>query len=835
MTQKKCTNILHIGLVMLGCFLLMCGILCIYSPSVIVQAKSGGGRTPSRRIGDPADPITIEMDISTVQYDRDGNYSFAPYYMDGSTRVPVDYTLPTISGIGDYLLHVEDIAGHTISNQDIDIHIIAKEITATYENLQVAYNRNPQTVVATTPYEYISISIDDPTHTYPGSYPIHATMQVDGVVNNNYVLVNRDVTMIISKGTINESQYTTHDVTVRYLDDINNLDNLDFVTTTAEDNIVYWIISRYTSDVTVGTYDVEISFHIIQSERSYYNPFTYDFSIQTVHLIILPKILHISDYTFDNNTIVYDGNDHAELVILAQGHIRYNIEDKDGNIIQENMSTYSLVNVDNYTITVNMYIDDDNYILDEYSFTRTISITPADYNQDLLPVYVDEYVVYDSLEHRYDLTPYTLPTGVSISTAGYEYYIHAGDYPITITYDLGINYNPLPSLTRYLRITPKPITAILDVDTFSYNTEPHTITAHAIGLCDGDTGVITLAGNIETDEGRYDATIIGIDNPDYHVSTETLPFTILPTYPSLNSLVFVNQTFVYDGERHLPTFSIDLPTGVSARVVSMANCTHVGRHLTYLVFTSENHNYLAPNSLYAYTIIEPKPVTITFGNSTFIYTGTEKSVDYSISGVLDGDTCGSSIEYNGTLIAPGDYLGIVRLDTPTDYVISGDDSIIVTILATHKAVASGDYAFDLKGDSFRIDMPVNIIVADAEYVDYFEKGECVRCSTLDISIGVDDTYTLSLAPNDTYTSFNNVSVYRINANGSLTMLEKSVWGDKIHFEVHDGDKILMVEYKPNSILPAVLIIASILIVSLLVALPYIWENRRLSKMLKNKQ
>ena len=799
------------------------------STSQNVECKQSDVATISgNKLAIPSNPIEILLDNDTMEYDITGEYNFAPYYMDDTEKIyDVEYTLPQISEIGNYYLHIEDIPGYSISNSDIEIHITVKEITATYLNTEVEYSGGPQTVVGTTEYDYITILVSGGTNTYPNSYPFTATMLVNGENNPNFILTNPTGTMIISRATIDESSYTVNDVTVRYLDDISNLDSLGIVS--GEWGVVEWRLSRVDSTAsTVGQYTIEVAFDIIKSERPYYNALSGEFSVQYATLTILPKILSVSNFTFANAVITYDGQGHNNLVEFPYGSVRYDVTDKDANVVCTNATTYSLVNVNIYDITVNFSVTNANYELDEYEFTRTISIIPADYNTTLLPQYLDEYVVYDSGEHRYDLTPYLLPDGVTISTTGYAYYVNAGEYPLVISYDLGNNYNPIDSVNVTLYITPKPITAELDVDTFNYNSSTHTVSAHPVGMCDGDNGEILLIDNSATNAGTYSAIVSGIDNPNYIVNTESLTFTINPIYPNLNSLTFSNNTFEYDGERHFPSFSINLPDGVTAQFISNEDCVHVGRHQVYLFFTSNNPNYIAPFMMYAYTIITPRPVSVVFGNTVFVYTGFSKSVDYTIVGVLDGDTLDSNIEYSATPIMPGDYTAIVTLNND-DYVISGDDTTLLTILATHKEVLTDEFQMDIKGDSFRIDTDINVAIADANYLDYFNRGRCIQCIKLSINMDLDGEYELSIPSNGKITNLKNISVYRINLDGSVTKLSKELWGDKLHIMVSNGDEILLVENSEDILLNIILVFISVIICTIYVSIPFIWERRKLAK------
>ena len=142
----------------------------------------------------------------------------------------------------------------------------------------------------------------------------------------------------------------------------------------------------------------------------------------------------MSNVKLEDKVVVYDGEEHT---LEITGSLPTGV-----SVIYENNGK---VNVGEYKVTAKFIGDGLNY--NPIPMTATLTITQAEYDMSNIK-FEDKTVTYDGNEHTLEITG-TLPKGVSVI---YENNgkVNVGEYKVTAKFiGDGLNYNPIPSNSRY--------------------------------------------------------------------------------------------------------------------------------------------------------------------------------------------------------------------------------------------------------------------------------------------------------------------------------------------------------------------------------------------------
>ncbi|WP_019600750.1 beta strand repeat-containing protein, partial [Rhodonellum psychrophilum] len=285
-------------------------------------------------------------------------------------------------------------------------------------------------------------------------------------------------------------------------------------------------------------------------------------------------------------------------------------------------SNNSLTNVGSQTATAT--ITGDNFTT--LVLTATLAITPATVEGI---TFEDGSFVYDGNVKSLEIEG-ILPDGTSVAY-GNNSLINVGSQTATATIT-GDNFTTL-ELTATLAITPATVEAIT-FENGSFVFDGSAKSLMITGTLPEGTSV-SYANNYRTDVGSQTATAtITGDN----FTTLVLTATLAITPATVEGITFENGSFVFDGSAKSLIITGTLPEGTSVSYADNSR-TDVGSQTATATITGDNFTTLV---LTATLAITPATVEgITFGNGSFVFDGSAKSLE--IEGILPE---GTSVSYS---------------------------------------------------------------------------------------------------------------------------------------------------------------------------------------------
>jgi len=292
----------------------------------------------------------------------------------------------------------------------------------------------------------------------------------------------------------------------------------------------------------------------------------------------------------------------------------------------------------------------------------------------------------------------TLPEGVSVT------YINngkteVGRYTITAEfygdYD---NYESIPPMTAVLTIDPPTILGPVFMDQFEvYDGTNKTIEVN--NLLSGTT-VTYNVDNSERNAGEYtvEATV-SKDGYEDMVLVATL--TIGKASYDMSDVVFEDGSFDFDGDTNDLFISGDLPSGVSVTYENNGQ-VEVGTYVVLAHFTSEDPNYLPIPSLSAtLTILDNDYVDIVFEDKTLVYNGEEHVIE------IENLPLGASVDYSPrndyTDAGVYEVTATISLDGYDDYVMTAVLTIEKEVLVIQANNLSSIYGEDIKELTYTVE------------------------------------------------------------------------------------------------------------------------------------
>ena len=348
-------------------------------------------------------------------------------------------------------------------------------------------------------------------------------------------------------------------------------------------------------------------------------------------LTITKADFDISNITFKNKEVVYDGSEHSLEVggILPTG-VRVTYEN---NLLK---------NVGETLVTANFVHNNPNYN-EIPSLYATLTITKGTFDASLLQFNSNEFT-YDGIGHHLEVEG-TLPEGIEVKYINNDK-IGAGTYEVIakLVDKLG-NYKSLPEYKATLIINKADFdisNITFESETFTYDKKVHNL--KVIGeLPEGV--IITYENNGLVDAGTYDVlAIFTHDNPNYNpIPSLEATLIIKKANFDMSHIRFYAAEFTYDGTEHKVEIAGVLPEGVS---VSYENNTrkNAGKENAVAKFTHNNPNYNAiPSKETTLTInrAEFDDSGISFNYTEVVYDGKEHVME--IQGTLPE---GITVAYN---------------------------------------------------------------------------------------------------------------------------------------------------------------------------------------------
>lgn len=360
----------------------------------------------------------------------------------------------------------------------------------------------------------------------------------------------------------------------------------------------------------------------------------------------------ISSISFDSAEVVYNGKRQT---IAAIGEV----VGKDGIPLKLKV-TGGGVNAGVYTVTLGFESDSINYKIPE-QISKTLTVTP-------LSVFVN----FGEREFVYDGTkkaPVATATGaegspLTLDVTGAE--INAGVYCAVASID-DQNYILCDNEVMFeIKRADIDLSGVLwSGSEFTYDGSMHSVTVSGL------PATVTLAGYTDssfTNAGEYSATASLIYDADNYNAPPALvhKWSIVPANYDFSGCIFLDSEYVYDGNTHYPRLVGDIPVGADGSSPSYAffgGALHVSEGIVPVTvsFSTESENYNTPESLVAFVKILPKPITVEWGNVSFVYDGRPHIPDAS------SESC--KIEVLGAVSDAGSYVA-TAVTKDSDYYIS---------------------------------------------------------------------------------------------------------------------------------------------------------------------
>lgn len=374
--------------------------------------------------------------------------------------------------------------------------------------------------------------------------------------------------------------------------------------------------------------------------------------------------------------------------------------------------------------------------------------------------------------------------------------------------------NPVDKTGKYIvtgtaegliTILPRTVTLTSATDSKSYDGKPLTnskVTVSGMGFADGEGATFTVTGS-QTDVGESDNTFSYTLNANtkasnYEIKEETGKLTVTSTAAEVVVTLHGNtDTYTYDGAGHavrgytVDSISSNLYTAddfsLAEGAAAYAEGTHAGTYpmgLTEASFVNNNSTFT--NVKFVVTdgslTINPKALTITASDGTWVYDGTAHATDsFGYDGNVDGDDV-DSVTITGEITNVGEVPNVISNaviknkagdDVTADYAITYEngklvvtpvtDEVVVTITGNTKAV-------DYDGDAHEVtDYGVTISNDLYKIADFTFSGTAKATGTNadTYPMGMKEADFANISPNFTNVTF-------VVNDGSLTIGKRSV-------------------------------------------------------------
>nr|WP_313785375.1 MBG domain-containing protein [Sphingobacterium pedocola] len=334
------------------------------------------------------------------------------------------------------------------------------------------------------------------------------------------------------------------------------------------------------------------------------------------------------------------------------------------------------------TQVVTATISGSNYT--ELVLTADLEITPATITGI---TFDDGSFVYDGTAKSLAITG-TLPNGTAVAYTNNSR-TDVGMQEVTATIS-GSNYTELV-LTADLAITPATVTDI----TFGDGSFVYDGTAKSLAITGTlPTGTaVAYTNNSLTDVGTQVVTAT-ISGSNYTELVLTADLAITPA--TISGITFVDGSFVYDGTPKSPAVSGTLPNGTAVAYTANSR-TDVGTQEVTATITGSNYNTLV---LTADLTITPATITgITFGDGSFVYDGTAKSL--AVTGTLPNGTAVAYTANSRTDVGIQVVTATISGSNYTELVLTADLTITPATI-TGVTFEDGSFVYDGTAKSLAI-------------------------------------------------------------------------------------------------------------------------------------
>ncbi|MCQ2199076.1 MAG: hypothetical protein MJZ19_05065 [Paludibacteraceae bacterium] len=627
---------------------------------------------------------------------------------------------------------------YTIPTTTETFTIAQKEITITWsETLDFTYDGNKKSITAEisgkVADDELNDEIDNNTAYNAGEY--NAVLSIN---NSNYKLPsNISQAWTISPRSLNADDYVISIPDIKNI--YNKLPQEPAVSITTKDgNIVpaseYSVV--YGNNINAGSEAT-----IMVSNKAGGN---YILSEGSRNFTIEPKTLGIS--WSSPSTFTYDGTEkNVEPTIT---------EIVDGDDIKSKTTGDKATNKGNHKAVVT--IDNSNYKLpanDSQDWSISPRILTADEYTISIP---DIEYIYKKAAHEPVVTITTKDNVVIPNTeytVSYKDNTYVGTATISVK-DKDGNYQLFEN-SRNFEITPKELTVIWSTPTeFTYSGTEKIINATVSGTFPGDNINKNILGNKATIVGSYSASVT-IDNENYKLSDDAVqPWKI--TSRTLEAadyeISLSSNSYTYDGSAHTPDVVISTNEGTTLPVteytVTYQNNKNAGT-AKVIIGDKTDGNFTVKEKSTTFNIAQKRLAVVWSTPNDFTYDGTEKNVDATVNGVVEGDDIKKQITGNSA-VNVGEYTAEVSIDnsnyklssnTTYDWSVSSKESQSVIIKIN---IPEGGYIYDGTEKTPKVTVMIGeTVVPDKEYeVSYSDNINASNIAKVTIKDKEGGNYTL---------------------------------------------------------------------------------------------
>ncbi|HIZ30042.1 MAG TPA: hypothetical protein H9813_02260, partial [Candidatus Fournierella merdipullorum] len=354
-----------------------------------------------------------------------------------------------------------------------------------------------------------------------------------------------------------------------------------------------------------------------------------------------------------SETLTYDGTDQFDEFKLEAPTGTVQVMGKDFAISSSpsldgwTLETQKIINAGTYTLTAS---NGTTNIEKKVTVSPAeISITSAtvqgktyDGNQDATVIGV-EFTGLVNDESLTSGTDYTVTAAFTDKSAGEN-----KTATVTVTLTNG-NYtfaNSEKTATANATAKISPLAVALtwsETTSFTYDGQPHSVTAEVTNAVDGDTFTLTYEDNTGTAVGNYTAKVTGLGNDNYTLTDASgmeQAWSIVEASIAGATVELNQNSFTYNGSEQKPGVTVKLGdktlTESDYTVTYSGNCTDAG---TYTVTVTGKGNYSGEAESQTYTIEKATVAPSISGTASKPYDGTTAATGLSITlnGVVSAD------------------------------------------------------------------------------------------------------------------------------------------------------------------------------------------------------
>lgn len=429
----------------------------------------------------------------------------------------------------------------------------------------------------------------------------------------------------------------------------------------------------------VGTYNIEnVDISVLLAK---YPAMNYDIKLTTVGTITINKATLTVTVTLDKTELTYG----QVLPIITYKFDGLKLSDKESDFTIAETKFAEKLDVGTYTATVtlsgektkfyNITVNTVEFKVNKRPATITINkVDDIEYGDKVpdLSAKVEVKGVLDGDSLSYTLNP------------NYEVGNKPGDYTASVEYDENAaenkNYKITATGTKFKVGTKKLTIKLNNTPTVAVG-KTYKVVAENLeisGLVAGDTvtGYVTITKDVKGtyNADDFDTTHLDVTNDDcyvisYEMSVEFVEVTL--------AIDFADVTLTYDGKPHGVSVTAEEGTnytityGTKEGVYDLTDAPEYKNAGTYKIYFKVVDNKTQADYAGSVTLtINKKAVTIKVNDVTITYGGTLK-FEYTVEGLVDGETLSGEAVYSGAGTDAGDYvISVEGLKASDNYNVS---------------------------------------------------------------------------------------------------------------------------------------------------------------------